>query len=99
MFKIAIEGKSGITGIYNLSSGINTNLETLVDTARKIFNLNSLPIWGQYETRLFDSEKWSGENLAIKKDFGWIVQTDLLQGLQMFSSWVDNTLLNKYYKV
>ena len=77
-----------MTGIVNISSGSSISLQEVVGKVQKIFKIDSLPVWGNFESRPFDDEKWSGDNSLAHKTFNWEPSIGLDTGLILFRDWI-----------
>ena len=79
--------KSNTGNSYNICSGENTSLESLISLSKSIFNISSLPVWGSMEDREWDQIYWSGNPDKTKKDLKWSCKTSLKDGLINFYNW------------
>jgi dolichol-phosphate mannosyltransferase len=73
--------------VYNLCSGVQTSLGTVVETARKLMKIEAEPVWSSMERRSWDTDIWVGSPDALAKDLGWKVTTDFASGLQRTIDW------------
>lgn len=74
--------------IYNVGSGVETSLDSLVATVRDVFSIASEPDWGAYPNRDWDVRCWRGDSTAIREDLGWEPQRSLRDGLRTFAEWI-----------
>ena len=79
--------------VYNLCTGTQTTLASVVETARKLLGLAVEPVWSSMARRSWDTDVWVGSPEALEKDIGWRSQTDFATGLRLtlewFPEWVD----------
>jgi dolichol-phosphate mannosyltransferase len=74
--------------IYNVGTGVETSLESLVDVVREVFHVNVAPDWGRYPNRDWDVRCWRADATLIAEDLGWAPQRSLREGLGMFAEWI-----------
>jgi UDP-glucose 4-epimerase len=83
---VAASGRSG--AIYNVCTGVQTALVTVVDTARRLMHIPAEPRWTSMPARSWDTDRWLGSPELMSRDMGWRAQTDLAQGLQATIDWM-----------
>jgi dolichol-phosphate mannosyltransferase len=81
--------KSG--GIYNICTGVQTSIETVVQVARKLMGITIEPAWATMERRSWDTSTWVGSPEALQWDTGWRATTDFETGLQKTIDWTRYT--------
>lgn len=74
--------------IYNIGSGNCTTLETLVETAKKTFNVAAKPDWGSMPNRHWDHSDWYANPGKALQHFGWRAETSLSEGLENTMQWI-----------
>jgi nucleoside-diphosphate-sugar epimerase len=85
---IAVARKSPRRGaVYNLCTGTQTTLATVVETARKLMGIAVEPVWSSMEQRSWDTDIWVGSPAAMEKEIGWRAQVDFATGLQRMIEW------------
>jgi len=85
-------------GTYNVSSGKATSINRIVDIIIKNKNLLTQPVWGTFETRSFDSNKWTGNPDRAYQLTGWKAMTSIEDGLLLFDKWFKQTNILITYK-
>jgi dolichol-phosphate mannosyltransferase len=73
--------------IYNLCTGVQTSMATVVETARKLIGIAVEPVWSSMEQRSWDTDIWVGSPDALEKDVGWRARIDFTAGLQRTIDW------------
>jgi dolichol-phosphate mannosyltransferase len=74
--------------VFNLCTGIQTTIATVVDTARKLMSIPVEPVWSTMERRSWDTEIWVGSPAALEAATGWRARIDFATGLQRTIDWV-----------
>jgi dolichol-phosphate mannosyltransferase len=82
--------------IYNVCSGAQTTIASVVETARKLMGIPTEPVWSSMERRSWDTDTWVGSPDAIAADIGWRAETSFAAGLQHTIDWVTTTRLPAY---
>lgn len=83
--------------ILNVCSGIETTLADVAIASSAVFANVPTPVWGTYEARHWDTNKWSGDPALAEKEIGWSATTSLCEGLQQFSEWIESDELRINY--
>lgn len=86
MLRVAGAGRPGT--IYNICTGVQSTLASVVDTARTLMNLATEPVWGNMPARAWDTESWLGSPSRMERELGWRARTDLRGGLQRTIDWM-----------
>ena len=84
--------------IYNLCTGAQTSLGSVVETARKLMGIADEPVWSSMEQRSWDTDIWVGSPDAMAKDIGWRSKIDFATGLQRTIDWVTTSRLPAYLR-
>jgi nucleoside-diphosphate-sugar epimerase len=84
--------------VYNLCSGVQTSLATVVETARKLMGIAVEPVWSSMQQRSWDTDVWVGSPEAMAKDIGWRSKIDFASGLQRTIDWVTTSRLPAYLR-
>jgi dolichol-phosphate mannosyltransferase len=84
--------------IYNLCSGVQTSLATVVESARKLMDIAVDPVWSSMEQRSWDTDVWVGSPETMAKDIGWRSKVDFATGLQRTIDWFTTTRLPAYHR-
>ena len=73
--------------IYNLCTGTQTTLATVVETARRLMSIPVEPVWSSMEGRSWDTDIWVGSPAAMEESIGWRATIDFAAGLQRMIDW------------
>jgi nucleoside-diphosphate-sugar epimerase len=74
--------------IYNVGTGVETSLESLVTLVRDAFHVEVAPDWGTYPNRDWDVRCWRANATLIADDLGWTPKRSLAEGLRLFAEWI-----------
>lgn len=74
----------------NIASGIQTTLEDIAKTAKKIFSIKENPVFGSMTNRKWDLANWYGNADLASKLMGWKAKTSFHEGLQLNVEWEQN---------
>jgi dolichol-phosphate mannosyltransferase len=86
---VTLAGKQPPHGaVYNLCSGVQTDLATVVETARKLMGISVEPVWSSMARRSWDTDIWIGSPELMQKEIGWRSRIDFATGLQRMIEWV-----------
>jgi len=72
---------------YNVCTGRQSTIETVVSLMRGILKVDAEPEWATMTQRAWDSEVWVGSPQALQKDLGWTAATSLETGLNRTIEW------------
>jgi dolichol-phosphate mannosyltransferase len=74
--------------IYNVGTGVETSLESLVTLVRDAFHVEVAPDWGTYPNRDWDVRCWRADATLIAEDLGWSPRRSVRDGLGVFAEWI-----------
>ncbi len=74
--------------IYNVASGIQTTLETVVAQAKELLGVTAEPVWGGMRPRAWDTGVWVGDASAMRRDLRWSAEVGLRDGLSRTIGWL-----------
>jgi nucleoside-diphosphate-sugar epimerase len=74
--------------VVNVSSGVERTLRDVANSAQTVFPNVSDPVWGTYEARSWDTNKWCGDPTNATTQVGWSASVDLSDGLRRFADWI-----------
>lgn len=77
--------------IYNVGTGIQTSLQEVVATARKVMRIEAIPQWDTLPGRTWDTDIWVANNSKIRRELGWEPKYSLEAGLRATLSWLEQT--------
>jgi nucleoside-diphosphate-sugar epimerase len=73
--------------VYNLCTGTQTSMASVVETARKLMRITTEPVWSSMERRSWDTDIWVGSPTALENDIGWRSRINFPTGLQRTINW------------
>ena len=73
--------------VYNLCTGVQTDLASVVETARRLMGITAEPVWSSMERRSWDTDVWVGSPAALENDIGWRAKVDFATGLARTIEW------------
>ncbi len=76
--------------VYNLCTGSQTSLASVVETARKLMEIPVEPVWSSMGRRSWDTDVWVGSPDAMANEIGWRSQVDFPTGLKGTVDWLRN---------
>ena len=74
--------------VFNIASGTQTTLESLVAVAASVFGVQLEPEWGTMAGRAWDTSVWVGDATSAAEHLGWRAQTSLEDGLARMGAWL-----------
>jgi nucleoside-diphosphate-sugar epimerase len=86
MMRIADSGPQR-GSVYNVCSGVQTNLREVVEIARRLMDVREEPAWATMPDRAWDTDVWVGSGARLEKELGWRATTGFAQGLQRTIDW------------
>jgi nucleoside-diphosphate-sugar epimerase len=90
---ITIATNEPIVGdIYNMGSGQQSTIQSIVDVALSLTNSNIIPEWGSMEPRMWDQSIWVADMKKVKEIFNWEPRYSLKDGLIKTINWYKNSL-------
>ena len=73
--------------VYNMCTGVQTSLATVVDTARSLMRIPVEPVWSSMAQRSWDTDIWVGSPTAMETEIGWRASIDFTTGLRRMIDW------------
>ena len=73
--------------VYNLGTGVQTSMHSVVETARRLLGISAEPLWGTMRNRGWDAVTWVADNQKILSELGWRPRYTFEQGLAMMIEW------------
>jgi len=83
--------------IYNICSGVQSNLAQIVDIARKILAIGVEPSWSTMPARSWDTDRWVGSPERMFTEIGWRAKTSLEAGLRTTAAWLSQDEEQRFY--
>lgn len=77
--------------IYNIGSGVETNIESVVNLIKKELNITKEPMWGSMEKRIWDTSCWKADINKLKDDLNInFPKTSFEEGIKKTIHWFKN---------
>ena len=73
--------------VYNVGTGIQTSLRTVVDVARQVMGIAVEPRWGSMPNRNWDTSIWIADNRKIRETLGWHPRYSFEEGFRLTGEW------------
>ena len=73
--------------VYNVCSGVQHDLASVVSIARKLMHVAAEPVWSQMPPRPWDTGTWIGSPDLMKHEIGWTSETTFEAGMQRTIDW------------
>ena len=84
----AVEMNPSMYGeIFNIGTGIETNIEKLAGIAQTTFKIEKNPEFGIMPERKWDLTNWYSNSQKAKTFFNWVADTSIKDGLEETISW------------
>ncbi|MFI4989756.1 MAG: NAD-dependent epimerase/dehydratase family protein [Solirubrobacterales bacterium] len=84
----AAEGAPRPDAIYNVGSGVQTSLRSVVETARAALAIAVEPSWGSHPPRAWDTNVWAANPEKIERELGWHPRVALEAGFATLVDWL-----------
>lgn len=84
--------------VFNVGTGVQTDLASVVALARRLLGVTKEPAWGSMANRSWDTACWVADSARIRHDLGWTPRHSLESGLEATIAWLrsDPALLARY---
>jgi dolichol-phosphate mannosyltransferase len=73
--------------VYNICSGMQSRLDSVVAIVRKLMNVAAEPVWASMQPRSWDTDTWLGSPDLMARQVGWRSKLDLEAGLRITIDW------------
>jgi UDP-glucose 4-epimerase len=84
----AEDAASPVDAIFNVGTGIQSTLASVVDTVRAMLDVDAEPRWGSMPNRSWDSTSWVADASKIQSLLGWRPRWSLQAGLRSTVDWL-----------
>ena len=74
--------------VYNVCTGVQTNMETIVERVREDLRIPAKPVWESMPARSWDTDIWVGDPSLMRSELGWTAATALREGLARTAAWL-----------
>lgn len=86
-------------GVYNIGTGIQTTMRDVVETARRLLNIEAEPAWGTLPNRQWDTSIWMADNRKAVARLGWSPRHTFTDGFSSLVNWFhDNPGMQAFYR-
>lgn len=98
---VAEDDSSPHDAIFNVGTGVQSTLETVVATTRRLLDVKAEPRWGTMPNRSWDTSVWVADNSKLVESVGWRPRYSLEAGLARTIEWFRSNpeLLRRYAAV
>lgn len=73
--------------VYNIGTGVQTTIRTVVDTARRVLSITDEPNWASMSDRIWDTNIWVADNRTAVERLGWTPQHTFEEGFRRMVEW------------
>lgn len=91
MLRAAASAPAAPGDIYNVCTGVQHDLASVVALACRILRVTAPPRWSSMPERPWDTEVWTGSPLRLRQRLGFTCATSLEQGFQRTLEWFTNS--------
>jgi nucleoside-diphosphate-sugar epimerase len=74
-------------GVYNVGTGVQTTIRSLVEAVRHLMDIAAAPCWNSMPDRPWDTSTWVADCRRIREELGWEPRHTLEQGLRQTIEW------------
>jgi UDP-glucose 4-epimerase len=83
----ATAGNQEPDAVYNVGTGKQTSIRTVVDTARQVLEISEEPQWASMPDRIWDTDTWVCDNSLISEKLDWRPEVSLSEGFARMVDW------------
>lgn len=85
--------------VYNVGTGVQTQLHEVVGLVRSTMGITVEPAWGTMSPRIWDTASWVADIRRVRETLNWEARTPLVSGLIRSCEWFrDNPDLLSLYR-
>lgn len=77
--------------IYNVGTGTQTSLRTVIAVSRAHFGVAAEPAWGSMEQRMWDTPTWVANTARTRAELGWEAKTSFEEGFRQTAAWLSES--------
>ena len=77
--------------VYNVGTGIQTTLRTVVELSRRLFGIAAEPDWGSMPQRKWDTTTWVANTVRARDELRWKAATPFEEGFRRTAAWIAET--------
>jgi dolichol-phosphate mannosyltransferase len=90
-YEAALTGNPPPGAVYNVGSGVQTTLRTVVETSRKLFGIAAEPGWDSMARRKWDTTTWVANTDRARDELQWKASTPFEEGFRKTAAWIAET--------
>ncbi len=88
MLRVAMQTSLPRGAVYNVCTGQQSTIESVVSAVRRILGVSAQPLWSTMPQRSWDTDVWVGSPERIQKQTGWQASHSLEAGLRKTVEWL-----------
>jgi UDP-glucose 4-epimerase len=73
--------------VYNVGTGVQTDLRQVVDVAREVLRIAVQPKWGSMPDRHWDTTVWVANSRKLQTELGWRPRMEFKEGFRRMAEW------------
>jgi UDP-glucose 4-epimerase len=73
--------------VYNVGTGTQVSMRTVVDLAQRVLGIKAHPEWGSMPGRNWDTSMWVADSRKIRDVLGWRPRCSLEEGFRKMADW------------
>ncbi len=73
--------------VYNVGTGVQTDLRQVVEIARQVLGIAAQPKWGSMPARLWDTTVWVADSRKLQAELGWRPRVEFIEGFRRMADW------------
>jgi UDP-glucose 4-epimerase len=74
--------------VYNVGTGVQTTLRTVIEVSRALFGIAQEPDWGSMPERRWDTTTWVANTARASDELGWTASTTFEDGFRRTAAWI-----------
>lgn len=86
----AVVGNQEPDAIYNVGTGDQTSIRTVVDTARRALKISEEPQWASMPDRIWDTDTWVCDNSRVREKLDWQPEVSFAEGFSRMVEWFES---------
>ncbi len=87
-YEAALNADVAAGGIYNIGTGTQTALRTVLDVSRTYFGIAAEPLWDTMPARTWDTRTWVAKTARARAELGWAASTPFAEGFRRTAAWL-----------
>jgi dolichol-phosphate mannosyltransferase len=73
--------------VYNVGTGVQSDLRQVVEIAREALGITGEPKWGSMSARPWDTTVWVADSRKLQADLGWRPRVEFRDGFRRMADW------------